>query len=102
MDGHVVQTSAIDSVAQAALPLALFLIEQLFGEDRREAFTCSGPRQTVVLTGRGLFDFPARKNELKGGATRRVCARPKSSPVRASTIERQIDKPMPKPSAFVV
>jgi hypothetical protein len=81
MDGHVVQTSAIDSVAQAALLWPCSLSNDC-GEDRREAVTCSGHRQTVVLTGRGMFDFLERKNQLKDGATRRVCARPKSSPVR--------------------
>ena len=81
MDGHVVQTPArFGSSGGASFGSVPYrtAVEKIASI----AFTRSCHRQTVVLTGRGMFDFPARKNELKDGATPRVCACPKSSPVR--------------------
>ena len=81
MDGRVVQTPArFGSSGGASFGSVPYrtAVEKIASI----AFSRSCHRQTVDLTGRGMFDFPARKNELKDGATRRVCARPKSSPVR--------------------
>jgi hypothetical protein len=47
---------------------------------------------------RNMFNLTARKSELKDGAF----ALAQSRPPCVSTIERQIDRPMPKPFSFVL
>lgn len=42
----------------------------------------SGYLPAVEKIAGDMFNFPARKNELKDRAARRVCACPQSSPVR--------------------